>query len=151
MSNVTGEDKREISHTFRVRYAETDAMGIVHHSSYVIWLEMGRTEFMRAFGFTYRELEEMGVVMPVLEIGVRYRQPAYYDDELRISTWVDELSRTKIKLAYKIVRTSDGKLLTEGFSLHTFTGHDGRLIRITHHLEAWSRLRAMSPHLDVKE
>ena len=134
-----------MSHTFRVRYAETDAMGIVHHGSYVIWMEMGRTEFMRSFGFTYRQLEEMGVVMPVLEINVRYRHSSFYDDELRITTWVDELTRTKIKLAYTIVRTSDERLLTEASSLHTFTGTDGRPIRITHHPEAWARLQMMAP------
>src|SRR2546423_14981145 len=85
--------KQSISHTFRVRYAETDAMGLAHHSSYVIWMEMGRTEFMRAHGFTYRELEAEGVMMPVLELNVRYKQASYYDDELRISTWVEALSR----------------------------------------------------------
>ncbi len=134
-----------VSQLFRVRYAETDAMGIVHHSSYIVWLEMGRTEFMRHFGFTYRQLEEMGVVMPVLEVNIRYRRPAYYDDELSVTTWLEELSRTKIKLAYRVERPSDGTLLTEATTLHTFTGSDGRPIRITHHPEAWSRLQAMSP------
>lgn len=134
-----------VQHTFRVRYAETDAMGIVHHGSYVVWLELGRTEFMRAHGFTYRELESAGIVMPVLEIGLRYRCPAVYDDELCISTWVEELTRTKIKLAYRIARTADGRLLTEGHSVHTFTGRDGRPTRITHHPEAWEKLQRMTP------
>jgi acyl-CoA thioester hydrolase len=134
-----------VSHTFRVRYAETDAMGIVHHSSYVVWMEMGRTEFMRAYGFTYRELEQMGVLLPVLEINVRYRQPSYYDDELRITTRVGELSRVRIKLLYEIRRVADGVLLTEGYSLHTFAAPGGRPIRITHHPEAWERLRRMAP------
>ncbi|MFL5733672.1 MAG: acyl-CoA thioesterase [Chloroflexia bacterium] len=133
-----------VSHTFRVRYAETDAMGIAHHSSYVIWLEMGRTEFMRAHGFTYRQLEEMGVVMPVLEISVRYRRAAVYDDELCVSTWLDELTRTRIKLAYTVIRTSDDQLLTEAYSLHTFAGPDGRPLRITHHPEAWEKLQGMN-------
>src|SRR5437588_9210027 len=101
------EHPETVSYTFRVRYGETDAMGIAHHSSYVIWMEMGRTEFMRAHGFTYRQLEEMGVLLPVLEIRVRYRLPAYYDDELRVSCWVQEITRTRIKLAYSIARTSD--------------------------------------------
>ena len=144
------EGRREVSHTFRVRYAETDAMGIVHHSSYVVWMEMGRTEFMRAFGFTYRQLEEMGVLLPVLEISVRYRHSAVYDDELRITTWVDELTRTRIKLAYKIERTSDERLLTEAYSLHTFAGLDGRLIRITHHPEAWAKLQMMAPQNAIR-
>ena len=136
---------KKVSHTFRVRYAETDAMGIVHHASYLVWMEMGRTEFMRSFGFTYSELEKMGIVMPVLEVNARYRHSSFYDDELCITTWVEELSRTKIKLAYTIVRTSDDRLLTEGWSLHTFTGPDGRPIRITHHPEAWAKLQMMAP------
>ena len=134
-----------ISHTFRVRYAETDAMGIVHHSSYVVWMEMGRTEFMRAFGFTYRQLEEMGVLLPVLEINVRYRQTAYYDDELRITTWAEELTRTRVKLGYKIERVADDVLLTEAYSLHTFAGPGGKLIRITHYPEAWEKMLRMAP------
>ena len=142
---MTNKGQAAVTHTFRVRYAETDAMGIVHHASYVVWMEMGRTEFMRSFGFTYRQLEEMGVLMPVIEVNVRYRQAAYYDDELRITTWAEEMTRTKIKLAYRIERASDGQLLTEAYSLHTFAGRDGRPIRITHHPEAWARLQAMAP------
>lgn len=137
-----------VQYTFRVRYIETDAMGIVHHSSYLAWMEMGRTEFMRHFGFTYRQLEQTGVLLPVLELRVRYHTPAYYDDELVISTWVEELSRTKLLLSYRINRPADGKLLTEGTTLHTFIGKDGRPIRITHHKEAWERLQLMVPHLE---
>jgi acyl-CoA thioester hydrolase len=133
-----------ISHTFRVRYAETDAMGLAHHSSYVIWMEMGRTEFMRAHSFTYRELEAMGVMMPVLELNVRYKQPSYYDDELRISTWVEELSRVRLVLGYEIVRLPEERLLAEGSTMHTFVGRDGRPIRITHYAEAWAKLQAMN-------
>ena len=141
--NSPVDKTRQVSHTFRVRYAETDAMGIAHHSSYVVWMEAGRTEFMRAHGFTYRELEAMGVLLPVLELNVRYRQAAVYDDELRVSTWLDELSRTRIKLAYAITRLPDDLLLAEGFTLHTFAGRDGRPLRITHHPEAWEKLRKM--------
>lgn len=142
---MEASEPHTVSHTFRVRYAETDAMGIAHHGSYVVWMEAGRTEFMRAYGFTYRELEELGVVMPVLEINVRYRRSCKYDDELRITTWVEELTRTRIKLAYRITRISDDLLLTEASSLHTFVGPDGRPVRITHHKEAWARLQSMSP------
>ncbi len=134
---------RVVTHDFRVRYAETDAMGIVHHSSYVAWMEMGRTEFMRAHGFPYRELEEMGVLLPVLELWIRYKQPAHYDDELRISCWADELTRTRILLHYSISRISDERFLCEGTTLHTYMGRDGRPVRITHYPEAWARLQAM--------
>ena len=134
-----------VSHTFRVRYAETDAMGIVHHASYLVWMEMGRTEYMRAHGFTYRQLEEMGVLLPVIEVNVRYRGSAVYDDELRISTWVDEMTRVRLKLAYEIVRTSDGQVLTAAYTIHIFAGKDGRPIRITHRPEAWAKLQGMAP------
>jgi acyl-CoA thioester hydrolase len=78
---ITQKDGRPaVSHIFRVRYAETDAMAVAHHSSYILWMELGRTEFMRAYGFTYRELEAMGVLLPIIEIGVKYRYRAVYDD-----------------------------------------------------------------------
>jgi acyl-CoA thioester hydrolase len=134
---------KEITHTFRVRYAETDAMGIVHHASYLVWMEMGRTEFMRHFGFTYRELEEMGVLLPVVELGVKYRGSARYDDEIRISTWVEEMTRVRLRLAYRIERTADAATLTEAFTVHTYMGRDGRLLRMSDHKDAWERLSAM--------
>jgi acyl-CoA thioester hydrolase len=132
-----------IAHTFRVRYAETDAMGIVHHAAYLVWMEMGRTEFMRHFGFTYRELEDMGVMLPVVELGIKYRQSSRYDDEIRVSTWVEEMTRVRLKLAYRIERVEDSQLLTEAFTVHTYMGKDGRLLRITNHPEAWEKLNQM--------
>jgi acyl-CoA thioester hydrolase len=118
-------------------------MGIVHHASYLVWMEMGRTEFMRHFGFTYRELEEMGVLLPVVELGIKYRQSARYDDEIRISTWVEEMSRVRLRLAYRMERVGDGALLTEAFTVHTYMDKEGRLLRVTSHPEAWGRLSAM--------
>jgi acyl-CoA thioester hydrolase len=144
MKEVQGEPRsREVSHTFRVRYAETDAMGIVHHAAYLVWMEMGRTEFMRHFGFTYRELEKMGVLLPVVEVNVRYKQSSRYDDEIRVSTWVEEMDRVRLKLAYRMERVEDGALLIEASTTHTYIGPDGRLLRITHHTEAWEKLQAM--------
>jgi acyl-CoA thioester hydrolase len=137
-----------ISHTFRVRYAETDAMGIAHHSSFLLWMEMGRTEFMRSFGFTYRELESLGVVLPVVELNCRFRRPARYDDQLRIDTHVAEFSRVRIKMYYRIYREPDNELLAEGWTLHAIAGRDGRPIRLTDHPEAYARLTAMSPVTD---
>ena len=144
MSEAESEQQRHVvTHTFRVRYGETDAMGVAHHSSYVLWFEMGRTEYMRSFGFTYRQLEQMGVGLPVIELRVRYYRACFYDDELVISTWVEEMSRTRLLLAYRIDRPADGTLLTEATTLHTYTGKDGRPLRITHFPEAWARLRTM--------
>ena len=137
-----------VSHAFRVRYAETDAMGIAHHSSFLLWMEMGRTEFMRPFGFTYRELESLGVVLPVVEVNVRYRRPARYDDHLRIDTHVSEFTRVRIRIAYSIYREPDNELLAEGWTLHAFANTQGRPIRLTDYPEAYARLTAMSPATD---
>lgn len=134
-----------VAHTLRARYAETDAMGIVHHAEYLVWMELGRTEFMRHFGFTYRELEELGVMLPVVEVNVKYKQSARYDDEIRISTWVEEMTRVRLKLAYRIERADDEALLTEAYTVHTYMGKDGRLLRVTNYPEAWARLSAMIP------
>jgi acyl-CoA thioester hydrolase len=136
-----------VSHHFRVRYAETDAMGIAHHSSFLLWMEMGRTEFMRAFGFTYRELESLGVMLPVVELNVRYRRPTRYDDQLRIDTHVSEFTLVRIKMYYRIYREPDNELLAEGWTLHAIAGRDGRPIRLTDHPEALTRLRSMASHL----
>ncbi len=134
-----------VSHHFRVRYAETDAMGIAHHSSFLLWMEMGRTEFMRAYGFTYRELESLGVMLPVVELNVGYRRPTRYDDQLRIDTHVAEFSRVRIKMYYRIYREPDNELLAEGWTLHAIAGRDGRPLRLSDHPEALARLGAMSP------
>ena len=146
---IEKDGRPAVSHTFRVRYAETDAMAVAHHSSYILWMEMGRTEFMRAHGFTYRELEATGVLMPILEIGVKYRNSAIYDDELRITTWIGELTRVRVKLHYLIERVEDNKVLAEAFTLQTFIGPGGSPIRITHHPEAWNWLLKMAPDSGV--
>ena len=100
---------------------------------------------MRAHGFPYRELEATGVLMPILEIGVKYRNSAIYDDELRITTWIGELTRVRVKLHYLIERVADDMVLAEAFTLQTFIGTGGRPIRITHHPEAWNWLLKMAP------
>src|SRR5438477_10157177 len=91
---------------FRVRYAETDAMGIVHHSRYFPWFEMGRTEFLRERGFTYREMESLGIELAVIEATCRYRAPARYDDLIRLVTWLDELSRVRVRFGYAAYHTA---------------------------------------------
>lgn len=104
---------------FRVRYKETDRMGIVYHSNYVVWFDVGRTELLRSLGFNYRNLEEIGLMLPVVEVNVKYKSPSYYDDLIEIDTCILELSRVKIKFGYKVYR--EDKLLAEGYSVHGFT------------------------------
>jgi acyl-CoA thioester hydrolase len=130
---------------FRVRYAETDAMGIVHHSRYFPWFEMGRTEYMRERGFTYRELENLGVQLAVIEATCRYRAPARYDDPIRLYTWLAEFSRVRVRFGYAAYHATEGRLLVEAATLHTFVAPDGRPLRITHHPETWARLQAIAP------
>jgi acyl-CoA thioester hydrolase len=96
---------------WRVRYAETDQMGIAHHAHYVLWCEDARTAFLRESGISYRELEERGVLLVVVEVAVRYRAPARYDDLLRVDCWVRDRNRRRIIFGYAVVREADQRCL----------------------------------------
>ena len=103
----------------RVRYAETDQMNVVYHSNYVIWFEVGRVEFMRQLGFTYREMEMQDQLhLPVVEVRCRYKAPARYDDEIIVRTHIGRLRSSLIRFQYQVVRAEDGLLLAEGESTH---------------------------------
>ena len=110
--------------SLRVRYAETDAMGIVHHAVYPVWMELGRSDLLRELGQSYAEWERRGVMMSVAELHVRYRAPARYDELLEVRTRLMEAGRRKVVFAYEILR--DGIRLAEGESIHLVTGPDGR-------------------------
>jgi len=99
------------SSEFRVRYAETDQMGVVHHRHYLVWCELARTDHMRALGVSYREMEERGLKLPVVEASVRYRQPARYDDLVRVRCWVREVASRRVTFGYAVERCDDGALL----------------------------------------
>ncbi len=106
----------------RVRYAETDQMGIVHNSNYLVWFEVGRSEFCRARGFSYKEMEEKdGALMVVAESYCRYKSPAYYEDLLTVRTKVEELRSRSLRFVYEIYRASDETLIAEGETLHLVT------------------------------
>ena len=106
----------------RVRYAETDKMGIVHHSNYLVWFEFGRSEFCRARDFSYKEMEEKdNALMVVAESYCRYKSPAHYEDVLIIRTKVAELRSRSLRFVYEIYRPSDQLLLAEGETLHLVT------------------------------
>lgn len=126
-------------HNIRVRYPETDKMGIVYHANYITWFDVGRTEFFRSLGYDYRELEAKGIWIPVLEVGCEYKSPSFYDDEVTIETHIEELTKVKIKFAYEIKR--DEKLLVKGFSKHCFTTDELRPIGLNKHQpEVYNRL-----------
>src|SRR5882672_6681279 len=112
----------------RVRYAETDKMGVVYHANYLIWFEIGRTEFCRARGFSYRAMEEdNNAFLVVAESYCRYKAPAYYDDELLIRTHITELRKRSLRFGYEVVRAADGHIIAEGETGHVVTDATGRV------------------------
>jgi acyl-CoA thioester hydrolase len=109
----------------RVRYAETDQMGVVYHSNYLIWFEVGRVEFIRQLGLDYKRMEvEEGCGIAVVQAAARYRAPARYDDELVVRTTLLAARGAVIRFAYKILRVEDGLLLCEGETVHVVVGKD---------------------------
>ncbi len=108
----------------RVRYAETDAMGIVHHSHFVVWMELGRSDLLRNAGQSYAEWEAQGIRLPVNGVSLTYRAPARYDELVQVRTSLKEMSRRHLAFSYRIER--DGLLLAEGESRHLVAGADGR-------------------------
>lgn len=117
----------------RVRYAETDPMGYLHHSHYFTYFEMGRTELLRAKGFRYRDLEERGYLMVVAKISSRFRKPARYDDLLTLRTTVTRVTRARIDHRYELLR--DGELLTEAESTLACVDREGNLQAIPAELQ----------------
>jgi acyl-CoA thioester hydrolase len=111
----------------RVRYAETDQMGVVYHSHYFVWFEVGRAEWCRRRGLVYRDMErEGGVYMVVAEAHCRYRAPARYDDELEVRTCLRAARKRVLVFGYEIYRTPDHTLLASGETTHVIAGRDGR-------------------------
>ena len=112
-------DERSNNTSIRVRYADTDQMGIAYNGVYLTWFEIGRTELMRSTGLTYNEIEKFGIYLPLIEAGIKYLKPARYDDVLSIVTILDGKLGVRIKFLYEIWR-NDEKLAT-GFTEHVFT------------------------------
>ncbi|MGZ8398385.1 MAG: acyl-CoA thioesterase [Gemmatimonadales bacterium] len=105
-------ERSPISETLvRVNYSETDQMGVVYHARYLVWLDVARTEHLRRGGMSYRELEASGLRLAVSEVAVRYRQPARYDDPIRIRCWVRDVASRRVDFGYAIEHAEDGRLL----------------------------------------
>lgn len=108
--------------TIRVRYAETDQMGVVYHANHFIWFEVGRVEFLRQLGFSYREMEEKdGCCIAVVDARCRYKAPARYDDEVIVRTRLKNVRDSLVHFGYELVRVGDGVLLAEGETTHIVT------------------------------
>lgn len=109
----------------RVRYAETDQMGVVYYANYLVWFEVGRAELMRQRGLDYRQMEmETGCLMAVVEANARYKAPARYDDELIVETTVTGVRGPVVRFSYQILRADDRTLLCEGDTVHVVVGRD---------------------------
>lgn len=115
---------------FPVRYAETDAMGVVHHASYLIFFEEGRSQFMRDKGKDYAALEARGFRLPVTEAGLRYVGSLRYGDRVKIRTWIEENKSRRISFAYEVVDLASGNLLVSGFTRHIWTDAQGNVTRM---------------------
>lgn len=117
-------------HRVRVRYCETDRMGVAHHGSHVDWLEEARTEWMRECGMSYRDLEDSGVFLQVVDVHVTYRSSVTYDDVVLIETWLADSRRASVTIGYRLERESDGKLVSEATTALACVDANGKLRRL---------------------
>ena len=125
----TGRPAPSISRV-RVRYAETDRMGVVYYANYFVWFEVGRTDLLRESGWNYRDMEAEGFGLPVIEAHCTYRQSAKYDDEIEVRTTGEILSAVSIKFSYEVVRAADAATLATGTTVHATIDRDGRPCRL---------------------
>jgi acyl-CoA thioester hydrolase len=114
----------------RVRYAETDQMGVAHHASYLVWFEAGRTEYIRERGRSYAQVEQEGWMLVVVEAYCRYRRPARYDEVLVVRTHLRDLRRATLSFGYQVLRRADGEILADGYTVHAAVDRTGRPRRI---------------------
>jgi len=126
---------RQTASTTRVRYAETDQMGVVYYANYLVWFEIGRTDWLRTMGWSYREIEADGVQLPVIEATCEYRQGARYDDQIEIRTRAAVLSPVRIRFDYEVVRQADQVVLAAGHTIHATIDRDGRPVRMPKRIE----------------
>ncbi|MDD7794320.1 acyl-CoA thioesterase [Clostridium sp. 'White wine YQ'] len=127
-----------------VRYAETDQMGIVHHSNYYIWFEQGRTDYIKGCNMSYSDMEERGILMPLAESSCKYIQGAKYEDELIIKSWVSHLSPVKVVFNYSVIREKDQKEISKGSTVHAFVNKDLRIMNIKKtHSDIYEKLQTL--------
>jgi len=123
--NLTTESR------LRVRYAETDQMGVVYYANYLVWMEVGRVELCRACGFRYREMEQQdGVLLAVAEANCRYLAPARYDDEVIVRTWIESAHRRMVTFAYEIRSAADNAKLATGYTKHMFLNREFKPVKL---------------------
>jgi acyl-CoA thioester hydrolase len=121
--------ERAFRFVIRVRYGDTDQMGMAYHGNYLRWFEVGRTEMLRALGMSYREVEEAGIRLPVVEARCRYVRPARYDDQVAVDTVLARVGRASLTFEYRVSREGTDELLARGMTEHCFLDPAGRPVR----------------------
>jgi acyl-CoA thioester hydrolase len=114
----------------RIRYAETDQMGVSYYANHFIWFEESRTEYFRALGILYTDLEAKGYFLPVLEAHCKYHSPTSYDDLIVVRTWISAVKKTSIRFSYEILNKKNGALVAEGYTVHVFANRSFKPVRI---------------------
>jgi len=128
----------ETESRLRVRYAETDQMGVVYYANYLIWMEVGRVELCKARGFNYRDMEiDDGIFLAVAEANCQYRHPARYDDEVIVRTWIEKAGSRMVIFQYEMRRAEDDRRLATGYTKHVFVS---KAMRPTHLPEKYFKL-----------
>ncbi|NIV29076.1 MAG: YbgC/FadM family acyl-CoA thioesterase [Anaerolineae bacterium] len=129
-SGAGTDQKRVVETTLRVRYAETDAMGVVYHANYFVWFEVGRGDWFRAFGQDYGEWEALGFFLPVSEAHARFHAPARYADTITVRTWIEEARSRSVTLGYEALDTDSQKRLASGWTKHICMDSEGQACRL---------------------
>jgi acyl-CoA thioester hydrolase len=124
--------------SFHVRYAETDAMGIVHHASYIVYFEEGRSNYARQRGSDYASFEQGGHYLTVAEVNARYLKPARYDQQLAVRCWIEEMKSRALTFAYEIVDAKSREMLVTGYSKHICITHEGQVTKLPDVWRAWA-------------
>jgi len=125
------------TYDMRVHYKDTDQMGVAHHANYISWFEIARTEMMRSEGVAYKDMEDLGLLLPVLDVHVQYRKPAHYDDLLTITTSITSFSPARFEFSYEVRRNQEdskgevsSEVLATGTSLHMWLNKDWKPARL---------------------
>jgi len=112
----------------RVRYQETDNMGVVYYANYLVWFEVARTEYLRSMGLVYRKLEDKGIYLMVASVSCKYKSPAKYDETVTIETWIEDIKNTSLRFVYKL--SVGERMIATGDSVHVFTDKNKKPVRI---------------------
>ena len=133
------ESKKIYTYYRRAQYHETDQMGIIHHSNYVKWMEEARIGYMDQMGFTYKKVEEMGVISPVVEISVTYKKQVFFDDDIQIRVSIRKYNGISLEFNYEFFNTTRNEICTVAYSRHCFL-KDGKLISVKKELPDLDRI-----------